>query len=118
MRLEDRIEELAGAIESCRKFILLARIAVWAGVVLLLALVVGAIAFSPMALVGAFAAAIGGIVLGGSNRSTAQQATAALRAAETERAALIGLIDLRVVGANGGSSGWATPDALHPPTLH
>ena len=115
VRLEDRIEELAGAIESCRKFILAARIAIATGGVLLLALVVGVIEFSPMAMVAALAAVIGGIVLLGSNDSTSREANAALHAAETERAALIGRIDLHVVSGNGGG---APHDAPHTPTLH
>jgi hypothetical protein len=115
VRLEDRIEELAGAIESCRKFMLVSRAAIAAGGVLLIALVIGAVAFSPMAMVAAFAAVIGGIVLLGSNRSTSQQATAALRAAETERAVLIGQIDLQVVGSGNGD--W-TKARVAPPSLH
>ena len=47
--------------------------------------------------IAAIAALIGGIVLFGSNNSTLQQARAALRAAEAERAMLIGRIELRVV---------------------
>jgi hypothetical protein len=116
VRLEDRIEDLAGAIENCRKFILVSRLAIAGGGVVLLALAVGAIAFSPMAMVGAFAAMIGGTVLAGSNRSTSQQAAAALAAAEAERAELIGQIDLRVVG--GGNGLWSAQDAPRPPTIH
>jgi hypothetical protein len=48
VRLEERIEELAQAGESCRKFMLASRIAIAAGAILLAALVFGMIAFSPM----------------------------------------------------------------------
>jgi hypothetical protein len=116
VRLEERIDELARAIESCRKFMLASRIAIAAGVVLLAALVVGAISFSPMAMVGAFAAVLGGIVLLGSNRSTSQQATAAMQMAEAERAALIGEIDLRLV--SGRAAGMIVHGAPQPPTIH
>jgi cob(I)alamin adenosyltransferase len=43
VRLEEQIDELADTIESCRKFILTGRIAVMAGAVVLIAILVGAI---------------------------------------------------------------------------
>ena len=58
----------------------------------------GVIPFDPLALTGAMAAGIGGIVMLGSNNSTAKEAEAQLAAGEAARAALIGLIELRVVG--------------------
>jgi hypothetical protein len=104
LRLEARIEELAGAIESCRKIIVAAKAAMVLGGLLILGTLAGAIASDPTLTLGAIAAVIGGIVLFGSNTSTLEQATAALKAAEAHRAELIGRIDLRVVeGRNGGS---------------
>ena len=104
LRLEARIEELAGAIESCRKIILAAKAAMVLGGLLILGTLAGAITSDPTVTLGAIAAIIGGIVLFGSNTSTLEQATAALKAAEADRAELIGRIDLRVVeGRNGGS---------------
>jgi hypothetical protein len=71
---------------------------------LLLGILAGVITSDPTVALGAIAAIIGGIVLFGSNTSTLEQATAALKAAEADRAELIGRIDLRVVeGRNGGS---------------
>jgi hypothetical protein len=116
VRLEARIEDCAQAIESCRKFMLASRIAIVAGAILLAALVFGMMEFSPMAMVAAFAAVIGGVVLLGSNNSTSQQATAAMQAAEAQRAALIGEIDLRVV--SGRNVAWPAQDPAHRPTLH
>jgi hypothetical protein len=98
VELEARIEQLARVIESCSKFILLSRIAIAAGGVLLLATLFGAPWFDPMVLIAGIAAMLGGIVLLGSNRTTSEQAKAALQAAELRRAELIGAIDLRVVG--------------------
>jgi hypothetical protein len=48
-------------------------------------------------LTAAMAAGLGGVVTLGSNNATAKEAQAQLTAAEAERAALIGAIDLRVV---------------------
>jgi hypothetical protein len=97
-RLELRIDELANTIERCRKIILAAKIAMAIGGVLMLALVLGAIRFSPVGMIAAMTLVIGGIVVFGSNRSTSKQAAADLGAAETLRAELIGRIDLRVIG--------------------
>jgi hypothetical protein len=97
VRLEERIEELAAKIESCRKLILLARIAVAGGVVVLVAMLFGAIRFDPGIMAAAVAALLGGIVVWGSNRSTRIEAARDLAAAEAERSALIDKMDLGVV---------------------
>ena len=97
-RLENQIEELADAIERCRKIILISKVAIAAGGLLIMAIVIGAIRFDPTAMVGAIAAALGGTVLLGSNSRTADEMTAQLRAAEVHRAELISEIDLLVVG--------------------
>jgi hypothetical protein len=97
VRLEAQIEELAGRIESCRKFILAGRIAAAAGGVLLVALLLGAIRFDLQLMMFAMAAFLGGIVVWGSNGSTANEAKSELATAEANRKALIGMIDLRVV---------------------
>ena len=96
-RLEAQIEELAARIENCRKFILAGRIAVAIGSVLLAALLLGAIRFDLQLMMLAMAALLGGIVVWGSNGSTANEAENELAAAEANRKALIGMIDLRVV---------------------
>jgi hypothetical protein len=98
LRLEAEIDELTGVIERSRKLGLIANIAIVAGTMWLLASTVGAISFDPVALIGAIAAVIGGIVVFGSNTSTSKQAAARIKAAEARRAELIGMIDLRPVG--------------------
>jgi hypothetical protein len=96
-RLETQIDELAARLDSCRKFILVGRIALIGGAILLAAIVLGAIRFDPRLLLAALTAIIGGIVVWGSNSSTAKEAAAQLAAAETDRAALIGNLDLHLV---------------------
>ncbi len=103
-RLEARIEELAETIERCRKIILVSRAAIAVGGLLILAIMLGAIRFDPMAVIGAITAMIGGTVLLGSNTSTSQETTATLRAAEAQRAELISKIELRVVGDRDGGN--------------
>jgi hypothetical protein len=97
VRLEAQIEEFVARIESCRKFILAGRIAAAVGGVLLAALFFGAIRFDLQLMMLAMAALLGGIVVWGSNGSTAKEAAGELAAAEANRKALIGMIDLRVV---------------------
>jgi uncharacterized protein YacL len=98
VRIEARMEQLEAQIESCRKFVLIARVAAALGGALLAALMFGAIRFDPVAMAASIAAVLCGIVLGGSNSSTAREAAAQLAAAEAKRAALIGAMRLRVVG--------------------
>ena len=97
VRLEERIEGLAAKIESCRKLILLSRIAVAGGAVVLATMLFGAIRFDPGIMAAAVAALLGGIVVWGSNRSTRTEAARDLAAAEAERSALIDKMDLGVV---------------------
>jgi len=96
-RLEAQIEDLTARIESCRKFILAARIAVIGGAVVLAALLLGIIWFDLAEMALAMAALLGGIVVWGSNSSTAKEAAAERAAAEGSRKALIGVMELRVV---------------------
>ena len=98
VHLEAHIEELAAKIESCRKFILASRIAIAGGGIVIAVMFLGAIRFDPAAMAAAVAALLGGIVVWGSNGSTAKEAAKELAAAEADRAALIEMIDLRVIG--------------------
>src|SRR5512144_2276271 len=95
--LEARIEKFAEEIESCRKIILISKAFTAGGGILSVAMTLGIVRFDATIMIGALAAVIGGIVFLGSNWSTLQQALAALKAAETRRAELIGKIDLRLV---------------------
>ena len=97
VRLEEHIEGLAAKIESCRKFILAARIAVGGGGLVLAAMLVGVIRSDLGLMAATVSLLLGGIVVWGSNSSTAKEATKELAAAESERAALIGHINPRVI---------------------
>jgi hypothetical protein len=100
VRLEERIEGLAAKIESCRKLILLSRIAVTGGVVVLATMLFGAIRFDPGVMAAAVAALLGGIVVWGSNRSTRTEAARDLATAEADRSALIDKMDLSALPAS------------------
>ena len=97
VRLEEHIEELDAKIESCRKFILASRIAVVAGGIVFAATLVGAIRFNPGVMAATVAAFLGGIVVWGSNSSTAKEAAKESAAAEADRAALIEIVNPRVI---------------------
>jgi acyl-CoA synthetase (AMP-forming)/AMP-acid ligase II len=95
--LEEQIEELAGALERCRKIALASQVAMACGGILLAATILGIITFDPMAMVAGLAALLGGVVVVGSNTSTANQLSESMRNAEALRAALIGRLDIRLV---------------------
>jgi len=96
-RLEERIEALAVSIERCRKVSLAAKIAILVGGAWLTLTLLGLVMFAPALFFGSIAAAIGGVVLLGSNATTWNETAAALRQAEAARMALIGSMDLTVV---------------------
>jgi hypothetical protein len=95
--LEAQIEELAGALERCRKTAMASKAAMAFGGIVLTATILGVVTFDPMAMVAGLAALIGGVVVFGSNTSTANQLSESMRNAEAMRAALIGRLDIRLV---------------------
>jgi hypothetical protein len=97
-RLEAHAAALAARIESCRKFMQASRAAIALGGAILLAGVLRLVALDGVMLAGSVVAVLGGIVLAGSNRSTAQEAAKQLTAAEARRAELIELIGPREIG--------------------
>ena len=88
-RLEAQIEKLADTIEGCRKLGLVAKAAAMGGGLAMLALLFGFLYFDLAVFSAATAALLGGIVVSGSNSSTAQQAAAKIKQAEARRTALI-----------------------------
>jgi hypothetical protein len=97
VRIEDRIEELAEKIESCRKLILASRIIVAGGACVLTGMLFGEIRFDPGAMAAAAAALLGGVAVWGSNRSTAQEAKNELTISADARSMLIQRMDLKDV---------------------
>jgi hypothetical protein len=96
-RLEHEIERLGESVEWCRKIAFAARVAIGAGVVLLAAILFGPIEATGLTLMIAAILTLGGIVLAGSNGTTAQQTADRLARAEQQRAELIGAIELTLV---------------------
>ena len=96
-RLEAQIEALAATIESCRKIMLVAKVAIAGGAALIVAMVLGMVRPELASLSGATAALLGGIVLLGSNRSTSDEALAKMQKTEAARTALIDRLELRSV---------------------
>ena len=80
--VEAHIEKLTDSIERCQKIILISKVAIAAGGILILAIIIGAVGFDPTVLVGAIAVVIGGTVVFGSNTSTLKQTTTDMKAAE------------------------------------
>jgi hypothetical protein len=98
-QLEAQIEELAERIERCRKIILASRIAIAVGAIVLMALLLGIVRFDPAVMMSGVIAFIGGIVLLGTNTSTAEQMAADMARAEALRAGLIDRLELRPIDA-------------------
>jgi hypothetical protein len=97
-RIETDIEDYAITLDGCRKAMLLSKVAIGAGIISLSAYLLGAIWLNAVAVIGAMAAVIGGVVVFGSNLTTSNQATSAMAALEKRRAELIDMIHLRTVG--------------------
>src|SRR5262249_13405233 len=97
-RIETDIEDHAITLEGCRKAMLLSKVAIAAVIGFLSADLLGAIWLNAVAVIGAMAAVIGGVVVFGSNLTTSNQATSAMAALERRRAELIDMINLRTVG--------------------
>jgi hypothetical protein len=96
-RLEGEIESLSEASERCRKIALTAKVAIVAGGVLLVAILLGLIRIDGLSLMLAAILMLGGIVLYGSNATTANQVADRIAQAEQTRAELIGAIELTLV---------------------
>lgn len=96
-RLETEIEALSESAAHCAKIALGARLAIGAGGLLFAAMLFGLLEADGLRFLIAAIFAMGGIVLYGSNRTTAQQIAARIANAERLRGELIGDIELTLV---------------------
>lgn len=96
--LEEEIERLRETRERCRKISLFSKIALGASAMWLLSTLSTLIPFAAAPFFAALAAAIGGVVLLGSNKTTWEQTETALQGAEARRDQFIGRLELRTVG--------------------
>jgi hypothetical protein len=96
-RIEAELERLAGVAERCRKIGMGAKAAIVIGCFWIGMLFGGAVVADGLKLMIAIILPLGGVVLYGSNDSTARQTADQIAALERQRAELIGGINLRVV---------------------
>lgn len=96
-KLEERIERLNESLEWCRKIAIASKSAIALGAVLLLAMLTGFITTQGLQLILTTILLLGGIVLSGSNATTAEQTAGKIAEAERLRAELIGEIELTLV---------------------
>jgi Flp pilus assembly protein TadB len=96
-RLESEIEALSESAARCAKIAISAQITIGAGCLLFAAMLVGLLYPDALRLLIATICAMGGIVLYGSNRTTANQIAARIADAERLRAEFIGGIELTLV---------------------
>ncbi|MGE0564871.1 MAG: hypothetical protein AB7O50_10190 [Pseudolabrys sp.] len=95
--VEALIEHVAEVIERCRKISFGARALTAAGGLAILLAVFATVTVNPTLLFGGIAAAIGGFVLTGSNRTTREQHENLLHELEDKRRAMIDGLALRRV---------------------
>ena len=96
-RLDKKLEELAAAIERCRKVDLASKAMLAAGTAVVVLMVLGMIRPEPIAVVGAITLLVGGTVVFGSNASTWTRAAAEMKTTETLMRGLIDRADLTLV---------------------
>ena len=96
-QIEAELERLAGVAERCRKIGMGAMAAIIAGCFWIGMLFGGAVVADGLKLMIAIILPLGGVVLYGSNDSTAQLTADKIATLERQRTELIGAIDLRVV---------------------
>lgn len=95
--LETEIDALSEAAEGCRKSMIVARLAIIAGVLLVGACLSGFVRTDAVVLVIGIAATLAGIGLLGSSRGSLEHITGRIRASEARRDNLIDGMSLRTV---------------------
>jgi hypothetical protein len=95
--LEAEIGHLSDAADQCQKSMIVARVAIIAGVLLLGTSLLGLIQIDPMMLVVGIAATLAGIGFYGSSRGSLEQITTKIKMCEARRAEIINGMELRTV---------------------
>ena len=95
--LEAEIDTLSDAAERCRKSMIVAKVAVVAGILLFGASLLGVIRSDAIALVIGIAVTIAGIGFFGSSRASLDQLAEKIRVREARRTEMIDGMDLRAV---------------------
>jgi hypothetical protein len=95
--LETEIDDLSEAAERCRKSMVVARVAIIAGVLLVGASLAGLVETDALVLVIGIAAALAGIGLLGSSRGSLEHITGRIRASEARRDEMIAGMSLQSV---------------------
>ncbi|AWM88412.1 hypothetical protein C4E04_17835 [Microvirga sp. 17 mud 1-3] len=95
--LEAEIEALSEAATQCRKSMIVAKVAVGAGILLLVGLLFGLFGSAPIVLVIGIASTLAGAGFYGSGRSTLEQISATARACEDRRDRIIDELNLQTV---------------------
>ena len=110
-RVEARIEELREFDRALPQDFLRRKVLIAVGAAWIVLVIVQIVSFVPFSFIAAVAAAIGGVVLLGSNDSTWKETEAALRKSEAVRAEMIEAMQLR---AGGRAAGFALSLSSRP----
>jgi small neutral amino acid transporter SnatA (MarC family) len=100
-RLEAQIDELREAIQRSRRLVVVGRACAFAGVALLVALILGLAYFTPVRMIVGISAGLGGLVLMGSSVGSTKQLELSLKQSEDERNAAIDALALVQLGDGG-----------------
>jgi cell division septum initiation protein DivIVA len=95
--LETEIDDLSEAAERCRKSMIVARVAILAGVLSVGASLSGLVPTDALVLVLGITATLAGIGFLGSSRSSLEQTTGKLRASEARRDEIIDRMNLQTM---------------------
>ena len=95
--LEAEIDTLVEVAERCRKIMMVAKSAIAAGAIVFIAVLLGVLRSDALILLVSVTAALAGVAIYGSHRSTLQELRVRISDHEARRSALIDAMDLHVV---------------------
>jgi len=97
-RLEAEIDELREAILRSRRLVMIGRACAFAGAALLICLMLGPVAFTPIRMIVGITVALGGLVLLGSSVGSTRQLELSLKQAEDKRNEAIDALEFVELG--------------------